>query len=39
LADLPAETTLEELVRLARRRWIVERDCLELKQELPTGAF
>jgi len=39
LADLPAETTLEELVRQARHRWIVERDYLELKQELPAGAF
>ena len=39
LANLPAETTLEELVRLAKHRWIVERDYLELKQELPAGAF
>jgi SRSO17 transposase len=39
LADLPPETTLEELVRLAKHRWIVERDYLELKQELSTGNF
>jgi len=39
LANLPAETTLEELVRLAKHRWIVERDYLELKQEFPTGPF
>jgi len=26
-------------VRLARHRWIVERDDLELKQELAAGAF
>ena len=39
LANLPAETTLEELVRLARHRWIVERDYLELKQELGLGHF
>jgi SRSO17 transposase len=39
LADLPAETTLEELVRLAKHRWIVERDYLELKQELGLGHF
>ena len=39
LANLPAETTLEELVRLAKHRWIVERDYLELKQELGLGHF
>ena len=39
LSNLPLETTLEELVRLARHRWIVERDYLELKQELGLGHF
>ena len=39
LANLPAETMLEELVRLAKHRWIVERDDLELKQELGLGHF
>lgn len=39
LANLPAETTLEDLVRLAKHRWIVERDYLELKQELGLGHF
>jgi len=39
LANLPPETTLEELVRLAKHRWIVERDYLELKQELGLGHF
>jgi len=39
LANLPAETTLEELVPLAKHRWIVERDYLELKQELGLGHF
>ncbi len=34
LSNLPEQTLLEELVRLARHRWIVERDYLELKQEL-----
>ena len=39
LSNLPLETTLEELMRLARHRWIVERDYLELKQELGLGHF
>jgi SRSO17 transposase len=39
LANLPPETTLKELVRLAKHRWIVERDYLELKQELGLGHF
>lgn len=39
LSNLPEETPLEELVRLAKHRWIVERDYLELKQELGLGHF
>ncbi len=37
LANLPADAGLQELVRLAQRRWIVERDYLEPKQELGLG--
>src|SRR6185437_5384245 len=36
LATLSAHTTLAALVKLARRRWIIERD-QELKQELGLG--
>ncbi|MEJ5369012.1 MAG: transposase, partial [Bryobacteraceae bacterium] len=32
-------TALKDLVRLAHHRWIVERDYLELKQELGLGHF
>ncbi len=39
LSNLPAETALKDLVRLAHHRWIVERDYLELKQELGLGHF
>jgi hypothetical protein len=39
LSNLPAETPLRHLVRLAKHRWIVERDYLELKQELGLGHF
>ena len=34
LSTLPAATTLRELVRMAKHRWIIERDYEELKQEL-----
>ena len=37
LSKLPPDTTLPELVRLAKHRWIVERDDLERKQELGLG--
>jgi SRSO17 transposase len=37
LSNLPPDTTLPELVRLAKHRWIVERDDLERKQELGLG--
>ena len=39
LSTLPAGTSLIELVRLAKHRWIIERDYEELKQELGLGHF
>jgi SRSO17 transposase len=39
LSTLPADTPLAELVRLAKHRWIIERDYQELKQELGLGHF
>ena len=38
-ANLPADTSLEHLVRLAKLRWRIERDYLELKQELGLGHY
>jgi SRSO17 transposase len=39
LSTLPADTKLHHLVRLAKHRWIIERDYQELKQELGLGHF
>jgi SRSO17 transposase len=39
LSTLPADTRLGDLVRLAKQRWIIERDYQELKQELGLGHF
>jgi SRSO17 transposase len=39
LSTLPANTELKDLVRLAKHRWIIERDYQELKQELGLGHF
>jgi SRSO17 transposase len=39
LSTLPADTTLVELVHLAKHRWIIERDYQELKQELGLGHY
>ena len=39
LSTLAAHTKLGELVRLAKQRWIIERDYQELKQELGLGHF
>ena len=39
LSTLPPETKLIDLVRTAKHRWIIERDYLELKQELGLGHF
>jgi SRSO17 transposase len=39
LCTLPADTSLMDLVKLAKHRWIVERDYEELKQELGLGHY
>jgi SRSO17 transposase len=39
LSTLPAQTRLTALVRLAKHRWIIERDYAELKQELGLGHY
>jgi len=39
VSTLPATTTLKALVKLAKQRWIIERDYEELKQELGLGHY
>ena len=39
ISTLPANTTLKPLVKIAKHRWIIERDYEELKQELGLGHF
>jgi SRSO17 transposase len=39
LSTLPADTKLLDLVKLAKHRWIIERDYEELKQELGLGHY
>ena len=39
LSTLPTDISLTELVRMAKHRWIIERDYQELKQELGLGHF
>jgi SRSO17 transposase len=39
LSTLPATTQLKALVKMAKHRWIIERDYQELKQELGLGHF
>jgi SRSO17 transposase len=39
LSTLPAKTSLKFLVRMAKHRWIIERDYEELKQELGLGHY
>jgi SRSO17 transposase len=39
MSNLPAATERHDLVRIAKHRWIVERDYEELKQELGLGHF
>ena len=36
---LPEETPIADLVHLAKQRWLIERDYLELKQELGLGTM
>lgn len=38
-STLPATTQFRDLVRLAKHRWIIERDYQELKQELGLGHY
>jgi SRSO17 transposase len=38
-SNLPAETPIDRLVYLAKLRWLIERDYLELKQELGLGHY
>ena len=38
-SNLPADTPIERLVFLAKLRWLIERDYLELKQELGLGHY
>jgi SRSO17 transposase len=39
ISTLPADTSLKALVKMAKHRWIIERDYEELKQELGLGHF
>ena len=39
MSTLPANTRLKALVKMAKHRWIIERDYQELKQELGLGHF
>jgi SRSO17 transposase len=39
LSNLPADTPIDRLVYLAKLRWLIERDYLELKQELGLGHY
>ena len=39
ISTLPLNTTLRALVKMAKHRWIIERDYEELKQELGLGHF
>jgi SRSO17 transposase len=39
LSTLPADRKLVDLVKLAKQRWIIERDYEELKQELGSGHY
>jgi SRSO17 transposase len=39
LSTLPPDTKRQDLVRMAKHRWIIERDYQELKQELGLGHF
>jgi SRSO17 transposase len=39
LSTLPEDTTIEDLVHQAKQRWLIERDYLELKQEMGLGHY
>jgi len=39
VSTLPAQAKLKDLVKMAKHRWIIERDYEELKQELGLGHF
>jgi SRSO17 transposase len=39
MSTLPPNTSLKALVKMAKHRWIIERDYQELKQELGLGHF
>jgi SRSO17 transposase len=39
ISTLPRDTPLKALVKMAKHRWIIERDYQELKQELGLGHF
>jgi SRSO17 transposase len=39
ISTLPPNTTFKALVKIAKQRWIIERDYQELKQELGLGHF
>jgi SRSO17 transposase len=39
ISTLPPNTSLRALVKIAKQRWIIERDYQELKQELGLGPF
>jgi SRSO17 transposase len=39
LSNLPVQTALKPLVKLAKHRWVIERDYEELKQELGLGHY
>ena len=38
-STLPPATKLKDLVKIAKQRWIIERDYAELKQELGLGHY
>jgi SRSO17 transposase len=39
ISTMPVETKFKDLVKMAKHRWIIERDYQELKQELGLGHF
>lgn len=39
MSTMPASTKLKDLIKMAKHRWIIERDYEELKQELGLGHF